>query len=575
MNLAPLAPPANGAAASPQITRRTHLILCLFLLLVPVGQLLLHSLAGSGLWHLLGLQSKNIDGTNQHVGILYNLNDNLQYASLAMESSLGHYFMSNLYTTAPHLGILVNLYFLSIGILSNWFSVNPIPIMILVSFAAPPIVGYMVFTICSRILEFSQGTSLLATALVIFGSGPSLLLSFINVVFSKIGVPYAMPLGLDYYRTDLFPIDQFLVYPYQSIATALLVTVLSAILKTLRTDLTADPCHWTILSAGGIAVFSLVRPYEAFVLTALFLITMLISRLIRGKDLLFRYRDYLVIGFLVTPSLFYISWLSFLPGWRDWAHAQFLVTATRTGLVAGLSAFWFIAITGVIRAARERRLDMLILCLWVLSTMLLLIGFGGAAFKLAGGAVIAYGILGAFGLEKIFRRLAAHPRYLGISAKMIRGLVAIAVGVLIFGTSVWAYDGMIRHQKIPAIDAEILAAAALIKQDCPNYTPTVLSDCPTAVTLPAFAGARVYSGHPAMTPEFAAKCRELELAGLGEQAVFNSGFDKSRLEDIMARTKPDFILVRRGTSAEQWLLEHHVASANMTGQRWSLLVTRK
>ena len=571
-----LAHPANGDAASPQITRRTHLILCLLLLLVPVGQLLLHSLTGSGLWHLLGLQSKNIDGTNQHVGILYDFPDNLQYASLAMENSLGNYFMSNLYTTESHLGILVNLYFLSIGILSNWFSVNPIPIMILVSFAAPPIVGYMVFTICSRILQFSQGTSLLATALVIFGSGPSLLLSFINVVFSKIGVAYAMPLGLDYYRTDLFPIDQFLVLPYQSIATALLVTVLSAILKTLRTDLTADPCRWIILSAGGIAVFSLVRPYEAFVLTALFLITMLTSRLIRGKDLLFRYRDYLVIGFLVTPSLFYISWLSFLPGWRNWAHAQFILTMTRTDLAVALSVFWFIAITGVVRVVRERRLDMLILCLWALSSMLLLIGFGGAVFKLAGGAVIAYGILGAFGLENIVCHLAADPsRYLGISWKILRALVAIAAGVLIFGTSVWAYDGLIRHQKIPAIDTEILAAAALIKQDCPNYTPTVLSDCPTAVTLPAFAGARVYSGHPAMTPEFAAKCRELELAGLGEQAVFDSGFDKSRLEDLIARTKPDFILVRRGTSAEQWLLEHYVASTNMTGQRWSLLVTRK
>jgi len=311
-------------------------------------------------------------------------------------------------------------------------------------------------------------------------------------------------------------------------------------------------------------------------LTALFLITMLTSRLIRGKDLLFRYRDYLVIGFLVTPSLFYISWLSFLPGWRNWAHAQFILTMTRTDLAVALSVFWFIAITGVVRVVRERRLDMLILCLWALSSMLLLIGFGGAVFKLAGGAVIAYGILGAFGLENIVCHLAADPsRYLGISWKILRALVAIAAGVLIFGTSVWAYDGLIRHQKIPAIDTEILAAAALIKQDCPNYTPTVLSDCPTAVTLPAFAGARVYSGHPAMTPEFAAKCRELELAGLGEQAVFDSGFDKSRLEDLIARTKPDFILVRRGTSAEQWLLEHYVASTNMTGQRWSLLVTRK
>jgi hypothetical protein len=521
----------------------------------------------------------NIYSKNQNVGIIADLSDNLQYASLAMENSLGglgHYLMSNLYTTEPHLGILVNLYFLVIGILSKWLSVHPIVIMTIISFLAPPIVGYMVFIISSRILALSTRTSVFATALVILGSGPSLVLRCINAALSKMGMSYTMPLGQDYSFHDLFPINSFLFLPFQSIATALLVTVLTAIMKTLRTDLTTNPSRWVIVSAGGLAVFALVRPYEAFSLTALFLVAMLVSRLIRGKGLLFRYHDYLIIGLLVAPSLFYIVWLSFLPGWRDWARTQFLLQETRTSFVIGLSVFWFIAITGVVRAATERRLDMLLLCLWTLSTILLLIGFGGAVSKLCGGAVIAYGILGAFGLEKILCYLAAHSiRYQGIGWKMFRALAASTAGVLIFGTSLLNYYSMAGHQAIPYVDGEILTAASLIRQNNPDSIPIVLAECSAGEALPAFAGARVYSGHEAMTPDFKAKCRELELAGLGEQFISNPGFDQSRLKDIVARTKPDFILVRRGTLAEQWLLDQHAAWAKMTGQRWSLLVTEK
>jgi hypothetical protein len=219
---------------------------------------------------------------------------------------------------------------------------------------------------------------------------------------------------------------------------------------------------------------------------------------------------------------------------------------------------------------------MLIFCLWSLSTMLLLVGFGARAYKLGGGAVIAYGILGAFGLERLLGQLrVCLAEYLRHGLAIFSALVATAGTLCILGSSLFAYVGMVWHPEIPRMDGEILAAAALIRQESGNTIPIVLTECSAGGALPAFATARVYSGHWAMTPDFNTKCRELELAGFGEQAIPAPSSDESHLGDIVAKTKPDFVLIKRGAPAAQWLLDHYAASEKMSWRRWSLLVMGK
>jgi hypothetical protein len=323
----------------------------------------------------------------------------------------------------------------------------------------------------------------------------------------------------------------------------------------------------------------LIRPFGAFVLAALFPVTMLLSRLLRGESLLFRFSDYLIIVGLVGPCLGYLLWISSLPVWQDWSISSFhLSFITRKNLIGGFSVFWFFAIMGALRAFRERRLDMLIFCLWTFSTMLLLIGFGYRAYYVANGAVIAYGILAAFGLEHLLRHLAVYLTKYGQRGQAIfRNLGATAAALFMIGTSLCWYR-MALDFETPRIDTEILAAAALIRQESANSIPIVLTDCSTASALPGLAAARVYSGHYGLTHDFSARCRELRLGGFEDEERSSPApsFDESRLRDIVAKIKPDFVLIRRGASAEQWLLAHHAAaSANMTGQRWSLLVAGK
>jgi len=559
-------------------TWTSNLVLCLLLLITPFGQILVHTIADSGIWHLFGLSDANVTNNEQSIGgLLANYGDNLVYASLALQNGKGFYLTINLYTTALHTGALVNLYFLSIGLLSNLLNVQPLSLMISISFLSAPFVGFTVFLLC-RHLKFNYPTSLLAVAMVILGSGPSWVLSRMNLMLEFIGV--ALPTGNDMWYSDLFPVNTFLTLPYQSFGLMFQVVVLSAILKALRTDLAGNSSGWILFSAAALALFALIRPYEAFVLAALFPLTMFAARLAQGKNVFFRYHDYFIIGTLVGPCLGYILWVSFLPGYRSWVHSATHLLATRREVVVGCSVFWVFAIIGIVKVVRDKRLDMLFLCLWAVLTVLLLIGRPSAFIKFAGGAVIAYGILGAFGLDHLLSSLAVYfARWrLGRQA-ILRGLGGIAVAILLIATSLHTYWKIpYQHQPgvprsgVPRFDTEILAAAAVIRQETPHSIPVVLTDCSTAYLLPGLSAARVYAGHWGLTPDFDAKCSELAIAGFGEQPDPTASLNEDRLREIVAKTKPDFVLIKRGARAERWLLAHHAASAKTTGQRWSLMV---
>jgi hypothetical protein len=320
---------------------------------------------------------------------------------------------------------------------------------------------------------------------------------------------------------------------------------------------------------------------------------MALTRLARGKNFLFRFHDYMIIALVVGPFLSYILWVSFLPGYRSWAHAQFTMGTSTETIVVGFSVFWLLAILGIVAAFRDRRLDMLFLCLWSLSTILLLIGFGSLGYKLAEGVVIAYGILGAFGVDYLLHsralyRVGCWPN----GQALLRGLVAITIGLLLIPTSLAAYGRLSRSWRVPRVDTEILAAAATIRQEKPDSIPIVLTGCSTGSVMPGFAGARVYAGHWALTPNFHAKCDELAAAGFDER--LGPGFDEQLgfhafdeqagpsdsvhgpspdgIRGMLAEIQPDFVLVSRGTWAEQWLLAHHAALERTVGRRWSLLV---
>src|SRR5437870_6025129 len=132
-------------------TPTTYLILCFLLLIIPVGQILVHTLAGSGIWHLLGFGDVIISDNKQPIGLLLNPTDNLQYVSLALQNKLGFHLLSNLYTAQSHASALFNLYFFIIGLISRLFSVQPLAIMTLTSFFTVPFVGWMIFLICKQL----------------------------------------------------------------------------------------------------------------------------------------------------------------------------------------------------------------------------------------------------------------------------------------------------------------------------------------------------------------------------------------------------------------------------------------
>jgi hypothetical protein len=512
----------------------------------------------------------------------------LEYISFGLENKMGVHFMSNLFTTEIHKGALFNLYFLLVGELSKLISVQPLAPMIVISFFAAPAVGFMAFRIC-RELQFNYATSLCAVAIVLLGSDPSSVLRLLNLglgllkpvevpVWGDVNAWLDLHIDMVYqniHNLDLFPVNSFLVYPYQSAALIIQVVIAYFIVRALKADLSGNPSAWVLLSATTLALYALIHPYEAFVLSGLFPTTLLVTRLARGKRLFFRFRDYLAVALLAGPCLGYIVWISSLPVWNSVAKASSAAPIHRQSLVVGFSVLWVLTVVGIFRAFKEKRWNLLFFVLWALSTIFVLIAFGHLVFKLAGGAVIAYGILGAFGLDYLLNR-AGYWLFKGSRSRAIlRGAGAVVAAILLFGTSLDTYAAM-PYQDIPRFDVEVLSAAALIRKDAPTSSiPVVLTDCATAPVLVGLAGVRVYSGQWAMTPDFKRKCGELARAGFEEGPAATGDVDADHLRDLVAKIRPDFVLVRRGTWAEKWLLAHRAATVESALQRWTLLAAQK
>jgi hypothetical protein len=213
---------------------------------------------------------------------------------------------------------------------------------------------------------------------------------------------------------------------------------------------------------------------------------------------------------------------------------------------------------------------MLFLVLWAISAMLLLVGFGQFFYKLTGGAVVAYGILGAFGVERLLGSEVTCPARWRIGRQLMRALLAIST-VLLFGTSLTLYSKM-QYGEVPRVDTEMLEA--VIRQENRDHIPVVLTDCFSGLVLAGLAATRVYSGHWAMTPHYSDKCNELAMAGFDERTGPAASIAEDRLREIVAKVHPNYVLVRRGAWAQEWLIAHHAASARTTGQRWTLLTAR-
>jgi hypothetical protein len=525
-------------------------------------QILCHFIPLLGRYVDIAGMGGNYSPQRRYFGVLSNAFDNFSYAAWAEQARQGAVAFTDIYTTEPHAAAMFNPYFLVMGWCSALSGIDPLVVMSVIGLLAIPVFGWLVGRICAD-LALPPPARFLAVLLAMFATGPSMLLVPVQLLLDKTGSGLSVAPGIDSYYYDLFPATDFMSFPYHSVCVLLTAAVLLLMLRVLRGQPDTPRIGRVLGCAACVALLILARPFQAAVLGLLFPLMLAARGLIaRRPRATWITEAALALAVVALPSA-YVGLMSRLAVWNYLSKGYQFIEVDRWQIIFGFSLFWIGSALGARRAWRERRVEMLVFVVWFAGTLGAALVLGKLMTKFADGAIIDYAILSAYGLEPILFPANRAP---GAGRSPAASLALIGIVIAIGTTMLDEVD--IFHSITPEADTDLLAIAARLRALGPAGIPLVLTDCDSGLVLPAFARARVYSGHWGLTLDYAAKCHALAKAGLDPTEA--SGANEADFRALLAQTRPGFLVMRVGAPAEHWLGQAGNPRAVWSGQRWRL-----
>jgi hypothetical protein len=499
------------------------------------------------------------------IAILYNLEDSVSYASWAYQAKLGHFLFLDLFTTEAHSGILFNLYFLIVGVVSRVADIDPISLMGFSSFLIGPVLAFGVLAIM-RELKFEKISLALGVILVLCGSGLSGLFGILRILgverfchfswLSELLIP-----GADAEYLDLFPSTSLAVYPYHAAALAFLALIVAILTKILVTPDWLISMRVPLLLGTLIFAFGLARPYETMTLAVVFNLTMLLRFFASRQHWKRGLAICIIINFGALPTLAYSSFVATRPVWNNFAYKGMTQAFDASFFLKGFGILWILAASGMIYAVADRNKNLYFFAIWTVLSVALLCVSPGHGSKLAGSSVIPDGVLAAYGVGRLIQKS-------GTTAKC-RALMWMFIGIigLMLLTPIGKYI-IIVETGAPHVDTDLLAAGKRIRVLEGMRIPVVLTDLEAGAVLPGLFGERVFAGHWSLTPNIRDKYILLIRAGIEGGSPLGRQLDQSVLDDLIRSTQAKYMLLKRTAPAAQVIATCTHSAMVYNGDRW-------
>ncbi|MEQ9638619.1 MAG: hypothetical protein RIM84_01220 [Alphaproteobacteria bacterium] len=498
-----------------------------------------------GLRRWIGIETGDFSGTDLGaaipVGFVGFIDDNLSYASWAMQAAQGKPLFADLYTAEPHAAALLNPIFLLYGAAASLAGAHVVDAMLWLSLAAVPVAVLAAFAVLAQSLN-SQRLAALAVVIWIFAAGIGWLRKAI-----------ALPIGSDLISRDLHTLTTFVNFPYHTMALAWILGALALLLHIDRAiDAGRRPIGLLVVLIVASLLTTLARPYEMPMIALAWFFYALYRRGPR-----WRIGAALTHGAALLPVVVYQYWVSKQPVWADFAQASLATgSAYPHQFLVGFAFLWPLALVGIWRLRRDAAPPQArLLVVWfALMGVPMLFGHLGLA-KLAGGAPLLFAALATpamvwlWGRGRALRFALAGAALLSLPSTIL---------VLLF----WRAEG------VRTVDGEVLALVNALPAET-----RILTDCETGRFIPALTGRRVWCGQWALTPQYKDKDRQATLLGLYASDHVVPGdagqvppLQPVGLQELTARDGLDVLLAP--VDAPVWLSLR--GPVTQVGERWRL-----
>jgi hypothetical protein len=403
------------------------------------------------------------------------------------------------YTSEPHSGALVFLYYLFLGHLSAWLR---LPALV-VYHAARSLAGIALLLVAYRFLaEFVTDVAArrLGFVLIALSSGLGWLLAPIGVVSPDLWVPEA---------NTFYSI---FTNPHFPLAEALMLVVCLAVAAPF--DRTSEPDGgWgagrTLLAAGGAVALAIVQPFSvltAYGVLGVYLIACGVlarswSRAVWGRAL--------VSGLAAVPVVAYDVVIYNRGAFAAWSAQNQTPSPSVALLLATYGVLWVFALIGAVQAVRTGR--GIFLVVWTAFTVASLYAPFALQRRLVTGLHLPVAILAVVGLTRVIWPRLGRRRAWATAATLVLAVPSTVV-LLIVGVA-----GPARHEWPLFTTTDVWSAIAYLRENAP--ADVVLAAPETSLFIPAWAGSKVIYGHPFETIDAAQKRAAVEDALQGRSDV--------------------------------------------------------
>ena len=421
-----------------------------------------------------------------------------------------------------------------------------------------------------------------AIAFLAFGGGVSTLQRGLALL-----IHHRLTNGIDVSYLDLLGHSTFMVYPYHSVALALLALMMLFSLRAIRGSRPA------LLAAIGLALLlSWVHPYEVVLPLLALGIWSAASLIAQPREHAHRRRlvQTILLGLATAPAVLYGAYIGRLPVWSTFSRLSLNLPVSTREWCVGYGIMLLLALVGgytILRDHKRGASDVATpwLAWWLGCFLLLFVVLQLPITKICDGFSIPLSLLAGAGAAMLWTRAAQHS-----SASSSPPLAKWAMALLLivpFTTPIgliYVYRAIAHGVGIPAttFDADIVRLLGDPRSAPTNLT--VLCDANAGAYLPSLYGYRVYAGHWSMTPDVVAKCIALADAGFIPDGPVPAPLDS---EPVAATTQPsqpsaanfanligqyawDRVLVRKETPAEAFAREAPRLRLLAETSRWML-----
>src|SRR5215813_12978842 len=497
--------------------------------------------------------------------------DNLSYLSWIQQTRLGHFWLSDLYTTERHSSLVTNITFYAIGRASALFALNPAFVFNLCGFVGALLAVAFVFRYAVWI-GFSTGAAFWASFVVAFGSG----LSWVPYVLDHVSGAH-FGFGADMTYLDLIPSTVFHMFPDHAIALALLGFLMLSVVKLEEGLLAQVSCRWRIvLVFVGALLLSMSRPYEPAAFFVVYSLYTVLPIVLRKERAAFRARV-TVWSILAVPIIVFVAynlWDASQPVWSNLAEHSLNLPKNgvrRSYWILGFGFVWVLATVGVVETFRRKLARFELAAVWSIFVFTLLIVLNSGRSKLATGGFVSLALMAGPVLDGIW-----HQSFKGIG-RWQRTAHRIAVIAVLTGVFSPVFVHLTNRLMVPTIDPEIVFAGERVRQDARTDLPTVLIDPEAGDLLPGLSGMRVYVGHWMLSPDYERKVKEIEAAGLEPLAQSEPSLraeTAANFDRLLNKVDPEYVMIRTSSPLAKELKRRSTMVVLYQGSRWIVFANR-